>query len=851
MPKVKKAPAQSKRLQRQDLTVRFGGRAPRKGYVDTEAPVGWSRAYHQLQRVARAHGKRSSGRSGGGGSGAAAPRWKTYRQRVFVKTGYVGRKGTPGAWRAKGYYIQRESATKGFGFSEGEGQDKPSRRMGAWEQAGDQRLWWMWISPEFGRDLDLEEFTRSLIAEIERDLGYQLEWVAAVHDNTDHPHVHVGIRGVTKDGKDVALPREYIKRGLHDRATRLATNRLGYRTDADISQAQRAMVLQYRFTDLDREIAKRRSPEGLVWADSADIEKQGLALATELHVEQRLAHLVGMGLAEQAAEKVWRVSERLESILRAAQKVQDRLHTIQHYGIMSSDPRLPFVYADWREVRSIEGRVLVHGQDDARPVPYVLIESTEGKIVYLEHRNEIQAARAQGMLEPGAYIAMRVAFVDHKPHWIVEDYGDAEKALREAEFIDGCLRRGVVPAPDYGGWLGALRELLAEARYQREAGYPMGPAHDPGQSRTYSPNPSASDHQAADRNTFTEDGRFEDDGIPSARRAFRRQPVPILTPEDARAEFREFCEDMGLIFTAREGGPIMDGEWHRVPVQGGQPGNRSGSYKGHLNGPIPAGFVENFKATLRASWHSSAPTERISNEERARQQAAWEQQRQKEELEREARWKDRAAWSQKLWKRALPIESHAYLARKHVPSYGLRVDRYGNLLVPMTDHAGVLWNVQRIHGDGQKIYVKNARKMGLFATLGDPGSSDVIQFAEGYATGASIYRATGVPVVITFDSGNILPVVTGFREHYPNAHLLIAGDNDHHLPKRGLANQGLQKAEAAANAVGGHVLTPEFAESDKGTDWNDYEAQHGREAVRTRFAQALAYVRGLGHGRKR
>ncbi len=45
---------------------------------------------------------------------------------------------------------------------------------------------------------DLEEWTRLLLADLGRELGVRLVWVAAVHGNTDTPHVHVLIGGAAE-----------------------------------------------------------------------------------------------------------------------------------------------------------------------------------------------------------------------------------------------------------------------------------------------------------------------------------------------------------------------------------------------------------------------------------------------------------------------------------------------------------------------------------------------------------------------------------------------------------------------------------------------------------------------------
>ena len=62
-----------------------------------------------------------------------------------------------------------------------------------------------------------------------------------------------------------------------------------------------------------------------------------------------------------------------------------------------------------------------------------------------------------------------------------------------------------------------------------------------------------------------------------------------LSPEE---EFGDFIRSRGLLL---EGMPIMDGTWHRLPLEG-QIGkqNMAGSYKGYLDGK-PNGLVQNFR----------------------------------------------------------------------------------------------------------------------------------------------------------------------------------------------------------------------------------------------------------------
>jgi putative DNA primase/helicase len=88
-------------------------------------------------------------------------------------------------------------------------------------------------------------------------------------------------------------------------------------------------------------------------------------------------------------------------------------------------------------------------------------------------------------------------------------------------------------------------------------------------------------------------------------------------------------------------------------------------------------------------------------------------------------------------------------------------------------------------------------------------------------------------VVVAFHAGNLPAVAEAFREKYPEAILILAGDNDHHkLPEK---NVGRLKSQEAAEKVSGYTLLPEFGKNDAGSDWNDLVKQYGKEVVQHRL----------------
>ncbi|PHR04165.1 MAG: hypothetical protein COB29_12750 [Sulfitobacter sp.] len=106
-----------------------------------------------------------------------------------------------------------------------------------------------------------------------------------------------------------------------------------------------------------------------------------------------------------------------------------------------------------------------------------------------------------------------------------------------------------------------------------------------------------------------------------------------------------------------------------------------------------------------------------------------------------------------------------------------------------------------------------------------------------------MHEATGKPVIVTFDSGNLMPVAKTIRQMHPNAEIVIMADNDYPLlARQPFKNVGLEKAEEAAKAVDGIVLTPNFNDKEKEkslTDWNDFSKERGKSVVATMLRSDL------------
>jgi hypothetical protein len=77
--------------------------------------------------------------------------------------------------------------------------------------------------------------------------------------------------------------------------------------------------------------------------------------------------------------------------------------------------------------------------------------------------------------------------------------------------------------------------------------------------------------------------------------------VHIAVDVHPAEQFAEALRECGL----RLDGPVlMDGQMHRVSVEGDKGKERSGAYVGHLDGK-PAGFIQNFKTGVKTNWKAT------------------------------------------------------------------------------------------------------------------------------------------------------------------------------------------------------------------------------------------------------
>ena len=257
------------------------------------------------------------------------------------------------------------------------------------------------VSPEDAADLsDLRTFTRDLMQTAANDLGTDLDWVAVDHWNTEHPHVHVLVRGRTDSGEDLVIARDYIGTGLRARASERATLELGPRNELEIRSGLERDVLADRWTGLDQKL-QFDTVEGIVDLRPRFGTRQNEATSLQIG---RVRHLERLGLAAPIDTGRWRLADDVEPRLRQLQRRGDiiaRLHDALG-GDAATRGTVGLVPDGATDGVSILGRLAARGLDDELTgSAFVVIDGVDGRThhVALADLNAASDAPIGGIVE--------------------------------------------------------------------------------------------------------------------------------------------------------------------------------------------------------------------------------------------------------------------------------------------------------------------------------------------------------------------------------------------------------------------------------------------------------------------
>ncbi|MDZ4323296.1 MAG: toprim domain-containing protein, partial [Alphaproteobacteria bacterium] len=304
-------------------------------------------------------------------------------------------------------------------------------------------------------------------------------------------------------------------------------------------------------------------------------------------------------------------------------------------------------------------------------------------------------------------------------------------------------------------------------------------------------------------------------------------PSPSFAPLLSGNYTQNFIKAMGQAGVSFKENIIEDGTIHRFST-----GNKSQKDGWYVFYGL-AGAFGDWRQGLSKTWNlRNAPVPGLDKEQLFEQ---IKKVKETAEEERTRKQEESAIVALGEWNAASEAGNSPYLERKKVEPFGARF-KGDQLIIPLRDTGGKLWSLQYISPDGAKRFLTGGRKKGCFHSIGQLEDGKPLIIVEGYATGASVHRATHHATVIAFDAGNLDPVIEELKKAYPKSPIVIAGDDDSWKEK----NAGRTAAEEAAQKYDCSILFPTFKETEtKPTDFNDLHGLEGIGEVKRQIDKVL------------
>lgn len=340
-----------------------------------------------LKQVSKAGAKASGARGahpastfgrGRVAAGLAGSRLGADARRVVIKSRYVVLKKA-GAHSVSTHlrYIERDGVTRDGERGQAYGPETDTADLKSFEERGkgDRHQFRFIVSVEDAGELeDLRGYTREFMRRMATDLETRLDWVAVDHWDTDNPHTHIVLRGRAANGQDLVIAPDYMAHGMRTRASELATEWLGPRSELEIRQGLLREVDQERLTSLDRALLRHAT------LDRVDLTRQPNDRPRQTLLRARLQRLEAMELAGRIDANHWQLSPNMQQTLTTMGERGDILRTMhkalqgqQRECVLETEPTRPVI-----------GRIAAKGlADELNDRSYLVVDGIDGHAHYV------------------------------------------------------------------------------------------------------------------------------------------------------------------------------------------------------------------------------------------------------------------------------------------------------------------------------------------------------------------------------------------------------------------------------------------------------------------------------------
>lgn len=530
-------------------------------------------------------------------AGVAGQALSVRARRVVIKSRYVvlrnaGAKSVSPHLR----YIERDGVTRDGARGQAYGRDADAADLKEFEERGrgDRHQFRFIVSVADAEQLhDLRAYTRDVMQRMATDLETELDWVAVDHWDTDNPHTHVVLRGRASDGKDLVIAPDYMAHGMRIRASEVATEWLGPRTELEIRQGLLREVEQERLTSIDRALLRQATDSRVVdLACGPGDSRQSLQRA-------RLQRLEAMGLAARLDANRWGLAPGVETTLVQLGERGDVLRTMQR--ALRGLHRECVAEASTRDTPII-GRIAAKGlADELNDRGYLVVDGIDGRAHYvrlpagadmsalpLEGIVEIQTgARARGVDRTIAELARDGVYRtnDHVDKLRKQGARDPQTTIDiHVRRLEALRRGGIVERVAEGVWR-VPADLVSRGRDhdgRRTDGIVVEMrSHLPIEHQVRAVGATWLDRQLVDDHGFVGDRGFAqtvrqrmqqraafllEQGLAERqgrRIVLARDLLKILRDRDLASAARSLCAQTGLVYRPSKDGECISGVYRR------------------------------------------------------------------------------------------------------------------------------------------------------------------------------------------------------------------------------------------------------------------------------------------------
>ena len=311
------------------------------------------------------------------------------------KIAYIARKEATIAH--KPFYELADEKNRVYTF-DGSGKKVFVPQEKAIKKLGEDPVFRIILSPE-DKNADLSELTRRFIKEsFAPAVGcneHEVEYVAANHYNTEHPHVHIIIsRRVPERMKGkgrkkyLVFCKDYLRKGKAQKdAGRILTDFMGLRTREEAERINSLLIRAKTFTRIDREIHLLNHPrkDGTFYLSSRDIKEAGKS--DQSVIKARLQYLMNATgkVSYDSDKQVYVMQNDWNADLKRADAVEKQYVTAEESAKLVFD----------EDKRKLSGNTIYKGKiksfkfsDDDPNLIMFTIEDESGALHLLEEEIE-------------------------------------------------------------------------------------------------------------------------------------------------------------------------------------------------------------------------------------------------------------------------------------------------------------------------------------------------------------------------------------------------------------------------------------------------------------------------------